>query len=126
MRKTLVILLIGIHLAGNTEFGQLFKLPQLVHHFFQHKLIAPDLSFISFLIMHYAGDDGTKADDDFDKQLPCHNSGHNTLSVAYSPMVKELPAGNFNFWPAKEYSDRLQTGISSKYVLLILQPPKQV
>jgi hypothetical protein len=124
MRKNLAIVLISIHLVGNTELGQLFKLPQLLSHFFQHQRINPDLRFFDFIVMHYAGDDGTKADDDFDKQLPCHNSNHNTINVVFSPMIKELPAVDFNFWPNREYSDLLQKGTSSKHVLLILQPPK--
>jgi hypothetical protein len=124
MRKTLAILLISVHLIGNTEVGQLFKLPQLINHFFQHERLNPDLNFFEFIAMHYAGDDGTKADDDFDDQLPCHNTSHNTISVVFSPMVKELPAVDFHYWPNKEYSDCLQTGTSSKHVLLILQPPR--
>ncbi len=125
MRKNLAILLISFHLVGNTEVGQLFKLPQLVSHFFQHQRLNPELSFFEFIAMHYAGDDGTTADDDFDKQLPCHNTDHNSISVVYSPMVKELPAADFNFWPKREYNDPLQSGTSSKHVLLILQPPRQ-
>ncbi|HEY6064115.1 MAG TPA: hypothetical protein VIV35_10930 [Chitinophagaceae bacterium] len=124
MRKNLAIFLISIHFVGNTELGQLFKLPQLINHFFQHERLNPGLGFFEFITMHYAGDDGTKADDDLDKQLPCHNSDHNTITVVYSPMVKELPGADFNFWPNREYSDRLQTGTSSKHVLLILQPPR--
>jgi hypothetical protein len=125
MRKNLAIVLVSIHLVGNTELGQLFKLPQLLSHFFQHQRLNPDLNFFEFIAMHYAGDDGTKADDDFDKQLPCHNTNHNTISVVYSPMVKELPSADFNYWPDKEYNGRLHAGTSSKHVLLILQPPKQ-
>jgi hypothetical protein len=125
MRKTLSLGLICIHLIGNTELGQLLKLPQLVNHFFQHELLNPNLNFFEFIAMHYAGDDGTKADDDFDNQLPCHNSDHNTINIVYSPMVKELPAWDFYFWLNRDYSDRLHTGTSSKHVLLIIQPPKQ-
>jgi hypothetical protein len=125
MRKNLAILLISVHLLGNTEMGQLFKLPQLVNHFFQHERLNPHLNFFEFIVMHYAGDDGTKADDDFDKQLPCHNTDHNTLSVVYSPMVKDIPAAGVNVWPYREYGSRLQPGTSSKHVLLILQPPRK-
>lgn len=125
MRRNLAILLISVHLIGNTELGQLFKLPQLMDHFFQHERLNPHLNFFEFIVMHYAGTDGTKSDDDFDKQLPCHNTDHNTLSVVYSPMVKEIPAADFNSWPNREYFDRLQTGTSCKHVLLFLQPPRQ-
>lgn len=124
MRKNLAIILLGIHLIGNTELGQLFKLPRLIHHFFQHQHLNPHLGFFEFIAMHYAGDDGTKADDDFDKQLPCHNTDHSTISIAYSPMTKETTVVEKSFFVQNEYCDRLKQGISSKHVLLILQPPK--
>jgi hypothetical protein len=124
MYKNLAIFLIGVHLFGNTEIGQLFKLPNLISHFFQHQRLNPQLNFFEFIGMHYAGDDGTTADDDFDRQLPCNNTDHNTLSVVFSPMVTDPPAGIMIDCPTREYSDRLQAGISSKHVLLILQPPR--
>ncbi len=126
MRKNLAIFLISIHFAGNTEMGQLLKFPQLVSHFFQHSRINPDLNFFEFIVMHYAGDDGTKADDDFDNKLPCHNTGHNTFMVAFSPMVKEIPVTGFNGLLNRKYIDRFQEGTSSKHVLLVLQLPRQV
>lgn len=124
MRKTLAIALISIHLAGNTELGQLLKLPQLVHHFFQHKLIDPDLSFFSFIIMHYAGDDGTHADDAFDKQLPCHSGNMHTIITVFSPMVKEVTASNPLVTHNEIFIISPVTKVLSKHVLLILQPPK--
>lgn len=124
MRKILAILLISIHLTGNTEVGQLFRLPQLIAHFFQHHRQDPSISFFDFIAMHYAGDDGTTADDDFDNQLPCHNVNHNTIAVTYSPMVKEMPSIEVSVYETKVYNSRLLTGVTSKHVLLILQPPR--
>ena len=126
MRKTLAILLISVHLAGNTEVGQLFKLPQLVHHFFRHHRLDPSISFFEFLAMHYAGDDGTTADDDYDSQLPCHNTNHNTIAVTYSPMVKDIFPDEFPFLEIPEFNNTLQEGITSEHVLLILQPPRSI
>ncbi len=125
MRKPLAILLISVHLVGNTEAGQLFKLPQLLSHFFQHHQLDPSINFFDFIAMHYGGDDGTTADDDFDSQLPCHNSNHNTIANVYSPMVKDILPAEFSSWDSNEYNSRLQTGTSSKHVLLILQPPRR-
>lgn len=124
MRKTLIIALISIHLAGNTELGQLLKLPELVHHFFQHHQLDPQLSFFHFIVMHYAGDDGTKADDYFDKQLPCHNSHSNTTVVVYAPMIKDMPFHERVTPESHEYNSRIISLVSSKHVLLLLQPPK--
>lgn len=125
MFKGLAIFLISIHLMGNTEVGQLFKLPQLIHHYFQHQRLDPGIRFIDFLAMHYAGDDGTTADDDLDKKLPYHNTDHSTVGIVYSPMVKDFPVAELPVPFAREYNDRLQQGISSKHVLLIFQPPKR-
>jgi hypothetical protein len=125
MRKTLAILLISVHLVGNTEVGQLLKIPQLISHFFQHHRQDPSIDFFEFIAMHYGGDDGTTADDDFDSQLPCHNANHNTIAVVYSPMIKEMPSIEFSYCEAKEYNSRLLPGITSKHVLLIIQPPRK-
>lgn len=124
MRKMLVILLVGIHLAGNTEVGQLLKLPQLVSHYFQHHRQDPDISFFEFISMHYMGDDGTSADDDFDNKLPCHNGSHTTLALVYSPMTQDIIQEALVNRKVVEYNSRLEEGISSKHVLLILQPPR--
>jgi hypothetical protein len=124
MRKILVILLFSIHLTGNTEVGQLLKLPQLISHFFQHHRQDPSIDFFEFIAMHYGGDDGTTADDDVDGELPCHNANQNTIAVTYYPMVKDIPSVEFSLCEAKQYNSRLLPGITSKHVLLILQPPR--
>ena len=124
MSKTLAIFLISIHLSGNTELGQILKLPQLVHHFFQHQQINPNLKFFQFLAMHYGGDDGTNADDDWDQRLPYHSPDINTTAVVYSPMVKELPVFDNPLDLKPAYNDQIKEGISSKHVLRILQPPR--
>lgn len=124
MRKILVTALIGIHLIGNTELSQVFKLPNLVQHYFEHCRISPGLSFSEFLLMHYGGDDGTAADDDFDSQLPCHNTQTNTLALIFSPMVAEVPSIRHITPVSREYNSRLETGTSAEHVLLILQPPR--
>ncbi|MBI5856426.1 MAG: hypothetical protein HZB42_02150 [Sphingobacteriales bacterium] len=126
MSKKLTILLLGIHLMGNTEMGQLLKFPQLVHHYFQHRHLNPDLNFIGFIVMHYAGDDGTKDDDDYDRQLPCHNVNQSTVSIAYSPMVNETQLFEESFFSQNEYCENMLSEISPKHVLLILQPPRSI
>jgi hypothetical protein len=126
MRKILAIALICIHLIGNTEAGQLLKLPQLLSHFFQHHQLDPSIGFFEFIAMHYGGDDGTKADDDFDNQLPCHSPDQNTINIVYAPMVKDIQPVEFSCFQSQEYNSRLATGTSSKHVQLILQPPRLV
>jgi hypothetical protein len=81
MRNILLIILASVHFFGNTEISQVFKVPNLINHYFEHCRLNPGMSFFQFLSMHYGGDDGTNADNDKDDQLPCHNLHHNTLSV---------------------------------------------
>lgn len=126
MAKNLAIILVSIHLMGNTELGQLFKLPQLVQHFFQHQHIDPRIGFFEFLAMHYSGDDGTTADDDFDKQLPYHNTSHNPVGVVYSPMIKDLRVAEVPALSGREYNEWLQPGVFSKHVQQLIQPPRTV
>ena len=80
----------GIHLAGNTEIGQLLRLPELITHYFQHHRQNEDISFLEFIAQHYGGDDGSNADDEYDSQLPCHNLNHNTISLVFSPMIASI------------------------------------
>lgn len=125
MRKNLAILLISFHLVGNTEVGQVFKLPRLLDHFKKHHQQNPSVSFIDFIIMHYAGDDGTSSDDDQDQQLPCHNLHHNTMGMVYSPMVKTLPDNNIFLWETRSYISYFSGPIPTIPLTILLQPPRQ-
>lgn len=124
MKKSLIILLVSIHLAGNTEMGQFLRLPELVTHYFQHHRQNPDLSFWNFIAMHYGGSDGTSADDDYDSQLPCHNINHSTLSLVFSPLLPEQPAAQKAADPMTAYCDCLPERITPKHTLTLLQPPR--
>ncbi len=125
MRNTLLILLSAVYLTGHTELGQLFKLPLLFSHYFQHHRQDPSISFGEFMAMHYGGDDGTTADDERDKQLPWHNSYDQTISHVYSPMVNEILPIKILIPEHPVYNSAIEEGISSKHVQLILQPPKR-
>lgn len=124
MRKILIISFLSIHLLGNTEIGQLFRLPILISHFFQHHRQDPSISFFAFITIHYLGDDGTSADDDIDKKLPFHNSGQNTISIAYTPMVKEITSTDIFLHELNEYYSQIFVGTGRKHVHQILQPPR--
>ncbi len=124
MRKKLAILLISLHLLGNTEAGQLFKIPQLLEHYSQHKKENQSLGFIDFFVMHYGGDDGTDADNDQDQQLPCHNIHHNTICIAYSPMIKAVSENDIYLWETRSYRSLLSGPIPDIPLPVVLQPPR--
>lgn len=124
MRKILIIAMISIHLVGNTEVGQLLKLPHLVHHFLQHHHLDPSLSFFEFMAMHYNGDDGTTADDDYDSQLPYHSVNHTSITAVYAPMIKEMPSFEIISVGNYTYSSHLLKDIPFRHVSTLLQPPR--
>jgi hypothetical protein len=125
MRRILIIALMTVHLFGDTELSQLFKMPHLITHFFQHQRQNPSITFFEFLSMHYGGDDGTKSDDFEDNKLPCHNGNSHSLSPSYTAFLRvSFPSGEINMYGKKEYGSRLLTGNPSEHVLLVLQPPK--
>jgi hypothetical protein len=124
MRKKLAILLISLHLLGNTEAGQVFKLPQLLEHFAKHKKENQSLGFIDFFVMHYGGDDGTTADDDQDQQLPCHNMHHISATVIYSPLLKAEPDNTIYLWETRSYQSHLSGPVPEMPMPVKLQPPR--
>ncbi len=124
MRKILIISFLSIHLLGNTEIGQLFRLPLLISHFLQHHRQDHSINFLDFMALHYLGNDGTTADDDIDKKLPFHNTTHNTISIAYVPMVNDIISTEL-FLPASiEYSNQILVGKGREHVHQMLQPPR--
>ena len=87
MRRLLSIFFLFIYLGSFSEVGQLFKLPQLIEHFEEHRSQEPRLSMIAFLKMHYKG--VFNVDDDYkeDQRLPFRNS----VNLAYVFVVCEAP-----------------------------------
>jgi|CXWL01.1.fsa_nt_gi hypothetical protein len=125
MRNVLVIVLISVHLFGNTELGQLIKLPQLITHYNKHHRDDPSVNFIQFLIMHYAGDDGTTADDKEDMQLPCHDYHNTGLFFVLGPAISMEPCPDQVFYCCEvSYRGLLLTPYSSGHIFSFLQPPR--
>jgi len=115
----------AIHLLGNTELGELLKIPRLISHYQQHRCSVSNVSFLDFLVMHYVNDDdGTSADNREDEQLPCHN-----IKQQHSFAQTLFPASrlydiilNYQFQP-NIFCAKQQEGFLSGNVSLILHPP---
>jgi hypothetical protein len=70
VRNILSISLFIICLFGNTEFGQVVSVPELMKQYYQHHSANTHVNFIQFLAMHYPGDDGITPGDDEGSKLP--------------------------------------------------------
>jgi hypothetical protein len=92
VKKRAAYLFLAIYLLGATELNQLLKMPLLIEHYMEHKLDNGSLSLLSFMYMHYVGDDGDATDEQKDQNLP-FKSAHFQLqnTVVFSVYKYELP-----------------------------------
>ncbi|MBL7720913.1 MAG: hypothetical protein JNK98_02860 [Chitinophagaceae bacterium] len=121
-----MILLVAVHTLGNTEIGELLKAPRLIAHYKEHRKAEPQISFLTFITMHYInGDDGTLSDDWQDNQLPCHNTKQqHSFSQIFSKALKTIDLGIASLVEKKVFAGRLRQDQSNEYIFTILQPPR--
>jgi hypothetical protein len=126
VKKLLPIFLLSIYLVSVTELHELFKLPQLVEHFMEHKSEDSKTSLLNFLVMHYANTDDGDGDKSKDMKLP-FKSNHDCANFAntgfisfntFSLAIKSTPI------KSKIYKTNATDFISSAYLSSIWQPPK--
>jgi hypothetical protein len=128
MRQFLAISFLMIYLLGNTEFGQVLKLPKLWGHYHQHKKTDSHISFIQFLQMHYIGDDGTSSDNNDDMQLPCHNILNSCISSLFAP-ISYFNIGVIMNSPVDEitiYGGMIYIHDNAGYLNSFRQPPEAI
>lgn len=53
MKRFAIILLLFTFLSSNAVFGELFKLPALIHHYLDHRQLENSVSFLDFIKEHY-------------------------------------------------------------------------
>lgn len=123
MKRTIAASLLVLYLFTATELKQLLKVPVLLEHYQEHKEDDQNLNFISFLYMHYAGDDLNDRDQDRDMQLPFKSCEETSAaSIAVLP-----PSGEtLTFVPVehKNMLTRLSKNFHPSYFASIWQPPK--
>lgn len=64
-----VIILLPIFMF-NSALGELFKLPDFLIHFSEHRTQDKSIGICDFIYMHYVGSDQNDSDQDKDMQLP--------------------------------------------------------
>ena len=113
-------------MLGNTELGELLKFQQLLRHYYQHNKSNADISFISFISLHYLdGDDGTDTDNAEEEKLPCHNwKQEHSFSHTFTPSQKSADIDPYFTAISSEFGCCTKQGYSPGHVLLIFQPPR--
>ena len=124
MNKKAAYIFLAIYLLGATELSQLLKIPLLIEHYTEHKLDNGNLSLLSFMYMHYVGDDGDTTDEQKDQNLPfksAHFEMQNT--VVFSVFKYELPKifvnNNRSVWPVMQSNSLSTIALGS-----LFRPPR--
>ena len=124
MNKKAAYIFLAIYLLGATELSQLLKIPLLIEHYTEHKLDNGNLSILSFMYMHYVGDDGDTTDEQKDQNLPfksAHFQMQNT--VVFSLFKYELPKifvnMNCSVWPVMQSNSLSSIALGS-----LFRPPR--
>ncbi|SHE33134.1 hypothetical protein SAMN05444008_101167 [Cnuella takakiae] len=118
-------MLLFVQLSATTEFSQLFKLPVLWQHYQEHKEENKDVSFISYLTMHYLNGDAKDADYERDMQLPFKTGSNYQVSSVASILPAPITATEPPvYYHLSEIVTSDDTFISSQFLSAIWQPPK--
>lgn len=76
----------------NSSLGELFKLPELMIHFTEHRALNQNIDIFDFISMHYLGNDLNDNDQDRDMQLPFKKiSSHFSFQIASIPNLSFVP-----------------------------------
>ena len=122
-------MLISFYLFSTTELQELARLPVLFQHFFEHKGIDKNITFIAYLEHHYGDIPHTDNDEDRDNQLPFKTHSFcvtNVLSPALPPSFGLTLKKVYNLIPEQKIILNNDCVIHSAYAGKIWQPPKSL
>lgn len=128
MRQSTALLLLLLYLFTSTEISELLKIPLLVHHYKEHQLEHPKISFADYVCLHYTHGDVEDADQDKDRKLPYKN-----IDFTHAPSFTIIPAitavafsQNLVFELLKKSATCYNVIFTSDNFSAIWQPPKIV
>lgn len=127
MKRFLAIFFLFTFLTANTAFGEILRLPILVHHYIEHTQEDKDASFINFIALHYGGniEHQHKENHHDHEKLPfktanCHAS--QVVTLAFQPFFS---LAQIIFEPVDEkITISSQQNYSNSYLNSIWQPPR--
>lgn len=81
LKNSIVILLLSVHLFAVTEAHQLLKLPMVFHHYVDHQQEDPQMSFMSYLVLHYLQHDSHEHDNGAHGNMPFKNTSTDCFAM---------------------------------------------
>lgn len=127
MKRIGAIILMLVMLVTSTALQQVFKLPLLVNHYFDHKQIDSRTTVFGFLKLHYFDEeDGLDADDTTDQKLPFKSVTHYIPPTVINAPPHIAPIGEIVVHQSGTAQHRpvQKTFITSHILSRIWQPPK--
>ncbi|MFA5575051.1 MAG: hypothetical protein WC994_08365 [Brumimicrobium sp.] len=125
MKKVIAIFFIFSFLSANTTFGEVLKLPLLLHHYIVHNQEDNDNSILYFLAKHYVNDVNHQHNEnqhDHDN-LPFKTINVHAVQVVYFPPLFIDFSGQLAEKELK-IPIRQQQNYSNAYLNSIWQPPQ--
>jgi hypothetical protein len=126
VKRLIAISFLLIFLSANTVFGQLLRLPTLIHHYLEHVVLDNNPSLIAFLQKHYTEKINHADDQHHDhEKLPFKTADSNTAHI-----VSVVPPHSYSITQliiepvSIQQAIYNQKGYSKSYLNSIWQPPR--
>ena len=125
-RWVIAVFLLFIYIQPAGVIRELFKLPLLIEHYFDHQEEKNGMGLVSFLVSHYYTEDGTDYDADEDSRLPFKSSDQifSAGSIAVSPPVNSDILSRPDLSPVRNYVIMDDENIPTDHLDAIWQPPR--
>lgn len=127
MKKLSIIFILSFHLLAVTSLQELLKVPVLFQHYFEHKELNHQITFLNYLVDHYNQIPHTDNDEERDNQLPFKSSdqqassGQGNLAIPQNHQISI----KFPVRPIVKLTVRYEEHyIPNSYQSKIWQPPK--
>ncbi len=128
MRRGIVLFFLTVYLFSATELSELLKMNVLLEHFSEHQSENKQLTFSTFLYMHYINHGSDNGDKSKDNKLPFHSDRETVNSfvsgIIIPPVLFSIPnVLPLNFTERKIFNT-VSTSLKSSYLSTIWQPPQ--
>jgi hypothetical protein len=125
MRRVSAIALLFLYLSVNTDLLEIMRFPVLFEHFYEHKQVNREFSFVGFIVLHYFRSDVKDADYERDQQLPfkgthCEMTSLSVAITAENTPVAPRPTGEV-IQKLVMYSSPFTSSLTQ---FAVWQPPK--
>lgn len=104
--------------------NELVKIPILFSHFLEHKDRDPSIDFISFLSIHYWGEDIDDDDTDRDNQLPFKKINSDQLQQPFIASIRAFDIKRTNGFVSKSYTFFCDRYIPDPNQSSLYRPPR--